>query len=102
MMSTPRCMNRSGSRMCSMLASDPVSKLSAQITRLPRASSSSQRWEPKKPAPPVTRQVDTGTGEYPPRALSAGRLRLLARVGPYHPHMAIAGAPDEDPDENPE
>ena len=42
-----------------MLASEPVSKLSTQITRCPRASSSSQRCEPRKPAPPVTRQVDT-------------------------------------------
>ena len=40
-----------------MLASEPVSKLSTQMTRLPRASSSSQRWDPRKPAPPVTRQV---------------------------------------------
>src|SRR5271166_5598553 len=58
MMSMPRCMKRSGSRMCSMLASEPVSRLSTQITRLPRASSSSHRCEPRKPAPPVTRQVD--------------------------------------------
>src|ERR1700734_156116 len=44
--------------MWAMFASDPVSRLSTQITRLPRASSSSHRCEPRKPAPPVTRQVD--------------------------------------------
>src|SRR5947209_4941288 len=42
--------------MCSMLASVPVSRLSTQITRWPRRSSSSHRWEPRKPAPPVTRE----------------------------------------------
>ena len=47
-----------GSRMCSMFASEPVSRLSTQITRCPRASSSSHRCEPRNPAPPVTRQVD--------------------------------------------
>src|SRR5580704_10629608 len=56
MMSTPRCRKRSGSRMCSMFASEPVSKLSTQITLCPRASSSSHRCDPRKPAPPVTRQ----------------------------------------------
>jgi len=44
--------------MCSMFTSDPVSKLSTQMTRWPRRKSSSQRCEPKKPAPPVTREVD--------------------------------------------
>src|ERR1039457_3360888 len=66
MMSTPTCRNRSRSRMCSMFASEPVSKLSAQITRCPRASSSSHRCEPRKPAPPVTRHVDMASGGYPP------------------------------------
>src|SRR5450755_1956965 len=56
MMSRMRQVNLS-ERMCSMLASEPVSKLSTQITRLPRRSSSSQRCEPRNPAPPVTRQV---------------------------------------------
>src|SRR3954454_3200074 len=47
----------SGTRMCSMFASDPVSKLSTQMTRCPRRRSSSHRCEPRNPAPPVTRQV---------------------------------------------
>src|SRR6516165_4204547 len=56
MMSVLRCTNAL-SRMCSMLASDPVSRLSTQITRWPRRSSSSHRCDPRKPAPPVTRLV---------------------------------------------
>src|SRR5215207_301968 len=59
MMSTLRWTN-SGTRMCSMFASEPVSRLSTQMTRWPRRSSSSQRCDPRKPAPPVTRQVDMG------------------------------------------
>src|SRR5215211_6844151 len=56
MMSVWRKRN-SGARMCSMLARDPVSTLSTQMTRWPRRRSSSQRCEPRNPAPPVTRQV---------------------------------------------
>src|SRR3954463_11956672 len=48
----------SGIRRWAMFASEPVSRLSTQMTRLPRRNSSSQRCEPRKPAPPVTRQVD--------------------------------------------
>src|SRR6516162_6902383 len=59
MMSEFRWRNRSV-RMCSMLASEPVSRLSTQITRWPRASSSSHMCEPTNPAPPVTRQVAMG------------------------------------------
>src|SRR6478752_6181773 len=91
MMSTPTCMKRSGSRMCSMLASDPVSRLSTQITRLPRASSSSQRWEPRKPAPPVTRQVAIAaklnySRDYP--------LRTVA-TAEEHPTVAPIVGPDD-------
>jgi CRISPR/Cas system-associated protein Csm6 len=35
----------------------PVIRLSRQITRWPRDSSRSVRWEPRKPAPPVTTEV---------------------------------------------
>src|SRR5579875_153511 len=45
------------SRMWAMFLSDPVSRLSTQITRWPRAKSSSHRCEPRNPAPPVTRQL---------------------------------------------
>ena len=40
-----------------MFSSEPVSRLSMQITRWPWSSRCSQRWEPRKPAPPVTTQV---------------------------------------------
>src|ERR1700709_1091559 len=40
-----------------MFSSDPVSRLSGQITRCPLPSKCSQRWDPRKPAPPVTTQV---------------------------------------------
>src|SRR5262249_16631319 len=42
-----------------MLSGDPVRKLSMQMTSLPSASSRSQRCEPMKPAPPVTRMRAT-------------------------------------------
>ncbi len=45
------------SRIWLMLSSEPVSRLSRQITRWPRPSRASLRWEPRKPAPPVTTQV---------------------------------------------
>ena len=38
-----------------MFSRRPVKKLSRQTTWWPSASSRSQRWEPMKPAPPVTR-----------------------------------------------
>ena len=38
---------------------EPVSRLSRQTTRQSRSSRYSQRWEPRKPAPPVTNAVGT-------------------------------------------
>src|SRR2546421_398899 len=63
--------------MCSMFASEPVSRLSTQMTLFPRASSSSHRCEPRKPAPPVTRQVATLAG-YPRPPAGPGRASGLA------------------------
>src|SRR5688572_12790744 len=37
-----------------MFSSEPVIKLSTAVTRLPSRKNRSQRWEPRKPAPPVT------------------------------------------------
>src|SRR5262245_28369978 len=75
MMST--CTKRSSDRrMCSMFASEPVSRLSTQMTRCPRRRSSSHKWEPRKPAPPVTRQV----GMAVKTTLSA--VRLASRAMP--------------------
>src|SRR3954452_25324158 len=56
MMSMSRKSNAS-ERMCSTLFNEPVSRLSTQVTRWPRRSSSSHRCDPRNPAPPVTRQV---------------------------------------------
>src|SRR5688500_3147144 len=42
---------------CLMFSSEPVSRLSTQITWWPRASRKSHRFEPRKPAPPVTSEV---------------------------------------------
>ena len=43
------------SSRCTMFSRRPVKKLSRQTTLWPSARSRSQRWEPIKPAPPVTR-----------------------------------------------
>src|SRR3954447_26610164 len=43
--------------MCARFSSDPVSRLSTQTTRWPFASRWSHRFEPRNPAPPVTRAV---------------------------------------------
>src|SRR5919197_605138 len=75
MMST--CTKRnSGKRMCSTFANEPVSKLSTQMTRWPQRRSSSHRWEPRKPAPPVTRQVGMGVKG------TLSRTRLACRPMP--------------------
>src|SRR5215467_2313417 len=58
--------------MWRMLSSEPVSRLSMQTTSHPWPSRKSQRWEPMKPAPPVTR---TRTGA------SSGRQNGLASDG---------------------
>src|SRR5579875_3652631 len=78
MMSTLRWM-KSGVRMCSMLLRVPVSRLSTQITRCPRRSSSSHRWDPRKPAPPGQRVgvevLEQRLGEL------AGGAQLVAQLG---------------------
>src|SRR3954454_22650921 len=68
----------SGTRMCAMLAREPVSKLSTQITRWPRRSSSSQRCDPRNPAPPVTTQVAMSAAGYRQLPGAGGLERLLA------------------------
>src|SRR5689334_7472867 len=45
------------SRRCSRFSSELDSRLSTQMTRFPCFSRYSQRWEPRKPAPPVTTAV---------------------------------------------
>src|SRR5260221_1455673 len=48
---------KSSPRRCSTFCSDPVSRLSTQMTRYPSRASESQRCDPRKPAPPVTTAV---------------------------------------------
>src|SRR4051812_46585580 len=45
--------------MCSMFASELVTRLSTHSTRWPRAISASHRCDPRNPAPPVTSEVGT-------------------------------------------
>src|SRR5919106_3155117 len=78
-MSACMCTN-SGTRMWAMLARDPVSKLSTQMTRWPRRSSSSHRCDPRNPAPPVTRQVGMTRAGYRELPSSGGLERLLADI----------------------
>src|ERR1019366_9208443 len=103
MMSTPTCRKRSGSRRCSMLASEPVSRLSTQMTRFPRASSSSHRCEPRNPAPPVTRQVATLRRIPEPPAPRHGPVLQAHAPAGRRVHiiryMAIVGASDNDQEE---
>src|SRR5665811_216748 len=79
--------SKASSRMCSMFCSEPVSRLSMQITRCPLPSRCSQRWEPRKPAPPVMTQVAMGGGSY--RGAVRGRNKQqssqIARFSPDHP-----------------
>src|SRR5512146_2201347 len=52
-------------RRCSMFASELVTRLSTQMTRWPRSTRYSQRWEPRKPAPPVTTEVGIDLSYWP-------------------------------------
>src|SRR5256885_5387441 len=46
-----------------MFAAVPVTRLSTHTTCQPSASSRSQRWEPRKPAPPVTTARNLGAAD---------------------------------------
>src|SRR5215207_4357305 len=77
-----------------MLARDPVSKLSTQITRCPRRRSSSHRCDPRKPAPPVTRQVAIRALRIP----STRARGLQALLGQHlDEHVAAVVAPFGEP-----
>src|SRR5688500_2366318 len=93
----------SGARRCSMFFSEPVSRLSTQTTRLPRSSRCSQRCEPRKPAPPVTRQVGIRWSVPTARSLADGELAIeprereqprdrLARADERHVEATLARA----------
>ena len=78
-----------------MLLRLPVSRLSTQMTRWPRSSSASHRCDPRKPAPPVTRDVGMA------RSLSMLRagpcryriLRWLDVYGRADPETDVLAAP---------
>src|SRR5918998_1124379 len=65
----------------------PVKKLSRQITKCPSARSRSQRWEPMKPAPPVTRirmilvVLEGGGAVMPTRSPGSSGGSFCAREG---------------------
>src|SRR2546430_4488562 len=59
-------------RRWSMLSVVPVERLSRQTTSWPRARRDSERWDPMKPAPPVTRM------RMDPRRRRSGRVDRLA------------------------
>src|SRR3954471_4882191 len=86
------------SRRWAMFFSDPVSKLSTQMTRWPRSSRWSQRLEPRKPAPPVTSDVGMRVSvpgrPAPPlsRRSELDRLRLQELLQPEPTELAtVAG-----------
>src|SRR3954447_15014321 len=87
----------SGARRCAMLSSEPVSRLSMQMTRFPRRTSSSHRCDPRNPAPPVTRQVAIGTPGYLDERRFCGSARPRGAqilLGDVHEHpraLAVAG-----------
>ena len=82
---------KSAPSMCSMFFSEPVSRLSTQITRRPCSRRYSHRCEPRNPAPPVTTVVfitfNRNSGDYDrqlavrPVPLPSGRF-LLESVAP--------------------
>src|SRR5215475_11726207 len=85
------------SRMCSMLAREPLTRLSTQMTRRPRSSRYSQRCEPRKPAPPVTSAVGTR------RCYLSGPLpQVLVRlhVEPHREQRELEARDDEERDED--
>src|SRR5215217_6464963 len=88
--------SNSGVRMCSMFFSEPVSRLSTQMTWCPRRSSSSHRCDPRKPAPPVTRQVPMRVRLYGARQrwralpCAGGLQLLLRRLGRDHDEAVLA------------
>src|SRR5689334_4496273 len=86
-----------GPRRCSILRSEPVSRLSIQMTRSPRRTNSSHRCDPRNPAPPVTRQVAIGSPGYLDGRRGCGSARprgaqvLLGDVDEHPRALAVAG-----------
>src|ERR671936_1787634 len=85
--------------MCSRFSSVLDSRLSTQITRYPFSSRYSQRWEPRKPAPPVTTAVGTsGMLSASPAGSRLSRepyevLTACSRPGPNGPAVNLCALP---------
>src|SRR6266545_5035948 len=75
-----------------MFWSDPVSRLSMQITRSPTSSRYSQRCEPTNPAPPVTTEVRTTLYLASPLPAPQRAIRLVGPI-PNRPRDPLTGAP---------
>src|SRR5256885_1862439 len=72
------------------LSAEPVMKLSSASTRMPRASSASQRWDPMKPAPPETTArglelLAANAAVREPEALHDGRIVDVPPVDDHRP-----------------
>src|SRR5262245_30854906 len=80
--------NRGSARRWAMLAVDPVSRLSMQMTSWPWPSRNSERCEPMKPAPPVTR-MRTGSA----RDHGAAPDGVVLEPEPAHPLRLVEVAP---------
>src|ERR1041385_7038037 len=90
---------KSSSRRCSRFSSELDSRLSTQITRYPLPSRYSQRWEPRKPAPPVTTAVGTRPSYRRFWLDPAPRAEELADPPPplfrrFLPPLCVGGDPD--------
>ena len=69
-----------------MFSSDPVSRLSTQMTRCPSVSRWSQRCDPRNPAPPVTTEVGI-------RAIVLGKADCSSPYEPFSSNAPGKGAP---------
>src|SRR6266581_2850066 len=90
-----------GSWMWAMFSGEPVRRLSMQTTSQPCARRKSQRWDPMKPAPPVTR-IFTRAPSGRQDGLPSDRVVLeaeaphavrLPEVAPVEDHSALEQAP---------
>src|SRR5438445_13341957 len=77
-----------------MLSREPVSRLSMQTTSQPLPSRKSQRWEPMKPAPPVTR-TRNGAASARPDGLASDGAVLEAEPAHALPPVAVAPVGDD-------
>src|SRR5690242_655413 len=103
--------SKPASRMCAMFSSDPVSRLSTQITRCPSARRRSQRCDPRNPAPPVTTDVGIRTIVLGALEKSSDSLRIFFKgwsaevlvrlhVEPHRKQRELAARDEQERDEH--